>query len=367
MKAGQGRDYGSIDENISVQDNVEVPSLANLSAAQRKTKMLIQVLAVALAPGDVRVLSGQTRKFQGPPTFPYIPAGDASGIVVALPPDNTEDNNLPFGVGDRVAVRFCDQNYGALGEYAIVDTRVTDKVPANITAVQAAALASASPALLLAEYVQAGDRVLVLGAGGGQGSHLVQILRQRGASLIVGSSKAPDRLLEAPLSCDKAIDYTKQDVFAMEEYQQNPFDIIIDFASGHWPRLVEDSRQGKPLIVKPAAAGGRYMTTSPDQPTYEIPTLWKMVEIFLFPALWRAAVSRTWSRSRLPAYSFGFALPTDRAVVTRTLAMAQEGKLQAVLHGSQTFAFTTEGVRQAFHVQESRHAQGKVVIEVAQS
>ena len=252
-----------------------------------------------------------------------------------------------------------------MGEYAIVSTQVADKVPDSVSSDEAAALASASPATVLAERINPGERVLVLGAGGGMGSHFCQVIRDRGASYVVGSSKSPERLERAPISCDKAIDYTEEDVWTMKDFIDKPFDVIIDLASGSWPRLVEDSAKGKRLIVKPYADGGRYITTSPDQPTYEIHSIWKMMEVFLFPALWRATVSRSWYRSSLPGYSFAMAIPQDRIGLTRTLSLAKEGKLKAVLDSQKAYPFTTEGVRQAFRALESRHAQGKVVIHVS--
>lgn len=66
-------------------------------------------------------------------------------------------------MGDRVAVRFWTENYGALGEYAIVNTAVADKVPDSISSDEAAALISASPATVVAERIKPGERVLVLG------------------------------------------------------------------------------------------------------------------------------------------------------------------------------------------------------------
>ena len=95
MKATQGKDYGDIDEMLSVEE-VAVPHLDDdfqpveklhplIQSAirkDRKTHMILKTLAVALAPGDCRVLSGKTRRFQGPPSFPYIPGGDCCGIVV---------------------------------------------------------------------------------------------------------------------------------------------------------------------------------------------------------------------------------------------------------------------------------------------
>lgn len=74
MKAIVAKDYGDIDEMIHLDDRVPVPRLADLSSKQRH-RMILQTHAVALAPGDVRVLSGLTRELQGPPEFPYVSGG----------------------------------------------------------------------------------------------------------------------------------------------------------------------------------------------------------------------------------------------------------------------------------------------------
>jgi NADPH:quinone reductase-like Zn-dependent oxidoreductase len=140
MKAVQGKDFGEIEAMLSVEKDVPVPRLADLAAKERATSMLIRTHAVALAPGDIRVLSGRTREMQGPPSFPYIPGGDCCGTVVELPM-NAKD--LPFSIGDRVAARFVDGPRGALGEYAIVSTRVADLVPESLASEEAAALVSA--------------------------------------------------------------------------------------------------------------------------------------------------------------------------------------------------------------------------------
>ena len=367
MRAAQGKDYGPIAEMISVEDGVNVPHLSDLPEKKRAKFMVLKIHAVSLAPGDCRVLSGLTRELQGPPSFPYIPGGDCCGIVVELP-ENAEELNIPFRVGDRVAARFAVEGpRGALGEHALVSSLVADKVPKDLSSEGAAALASASPAVLLADRIQNGERVLVLGAGGGVGSHLCQLLRSNGASYIVGVSSKPQRLLELPICCDKAIDYTKQDPFSVEEFQKDPFDVVFDLASGGWPHLLQSLEGDVPSIVKPASLGGRYITTTPDNPHFEIHSTWAALQVFLFPTLWRALVSRTWSRSKLPSYTYALELPTDRPVMTRTMELARQGTLKPVMDPSGPFPFTTDGVRAAFSTQKSRHPQGKVVVHVSDS
>ena len=371
MKAIQGTDYGDIDEMLSLETNVRIPRLSDLPPKERASHILIKTHAVALAPGDCRVLSGLTREMQGPPSFPYTPGGDCCGEVVeiATASDDVDDSNCdkeplhPFQVGDRVAARFHMKPLGALGEYAIVSTNICDKVPSNISSEEAAVLASASPATIIADYIQPGDRVLILGAGGGVGSHLCQLVRHRGASLIVGVSKDPDRLLKEPISCDKAVDYTNEDVFSMKEYQDEPFDVIIDLASGGWTPVLESVGKGKP-IVKTAAKGGRFLTPSATTPTFEIHGMVDMVRNFILPVLTKTLVTRLWKRFSLPKYSFTMALPETRDVMTRTLELAKNGTLKAVSDPSGPFPLTTEGVRKAFRLQESRHVKGKAVIRV---
>ena len=74
MKAAQGKELGDIDEMLTVED-ISIPNLDDLPPKKRKKCIIVQTQAVALACGDCRVLSGKTRKFQGPPSFPYIPGG----------------------------------------------------------------------------------------------------------------------------------------------------------------------------------------------------------------------------------------------------------------------------------------------------
>jgi len=372
MRAAQAKDYGDIDEMLSVQDGVQVPTLTppppkgNFLLGPYGPFMIVKVLSVSLSPGDWRTLSGKTRNFQGPPSFPYVPGGDLCGIVVQLP-ENADKLDLPFTVGDRVAARFTGSGpKGALGEYALVDCALAEKAPDSLSSDEVAALASASYAVPLSDLIQEGDeRVLVLGAGGGLGSHFCQLIRDRGASFVVGVSCSPQELRKAPMSYDDVIDYTKEDVFAVEAFRKDPFDVVVDLACGGWPRLEQDAAAKLPLIVKPASQGGRYITTLTDKPVIEISSMANFVWQCLHPGLARAIWSRTWTRSTLPSFTFAVLGPEARIVVTRTLKLAEEGKLKAVLDSRGPFPFTTEGVRAAFRLQESRHALGKVIIRVA--
>mmetsp|Transcript_14435 Transcript_14435/g.22546 ORF Transcript_14435/g.22546 Transcript_14435/m.22546 type:complete len:454 (+) Transcript_14435:93-1454(+) len=372
MRAAQGKDYGDIEEMMSVQDGIVVPQLKDcVDPKQQHQYLVLRTLSVSLAPGDCRVLSGKTRELQGPPSFPYIPCGDCSGIVVEVPPPQKKkkkDDESYFQVGDRVAVRFAEGPRDALAEYALVRQDVCEKIlDTSLSSEDAAALASASPATSLADRLVPGERVLVLGAGGGVGSHLCQLARTtRDVAYIVGVGKDTDRLVRPPISCHDAFDYTNQAQdpwWSTVEWQDQPFDVVVDLAGGAWEKLQQQAKHGEKMIVKPASQGGRLLTLVPAGPIFEMHSIWSALQAFLVSPLWRAFRTRTWSRSVLPAYTFAMSLDSDRGVMTRTLQLAKEGKLQACI--DEIFPFTTEGVRKAFKRQESRHAHGKVIVQVA--
>lgn len=376
MRAVQVKDYGSnFDDLISIRDDVATPLLGvdkPPSGFKDTDAMLIRVLAVALAPGDVRVMSGKTRKFQGPPSFPYTPGGDVCGIVVSLPKcdrkNKGKDNRVfnRFKVGDRVAARFVNKPMGMLGEYALVDANVCGAVPDGLSAEGAAALVSSGTvAVLIADKINEGDRVLIFGAGGGVGSHLCQLAKGRGASYVAGVGKDSQRLMETPLCCDAAVDYTKADPLTVKEWTETPFDIIIDLAGGTWPSLIRNSS-----IVKSSSKGGRYVTTCPDERIFELHSMWGIVKTFLFPPLYRALYTRYGlSRRSLPKYSYAMCLPVGDAggdVITKTMKLASEKKLTPSIDEKGPFAFSDKAVAGAFRLMESYHSKGKVVITVSE-
>lgn len=357
MKAIHVTEFGNI-EHICLKDNLPKPSIIP------EGKVLIKTEAVALAPGDARILSGMTKELQGPGITPYIPGGDCCGTVVDMGVATEDD--LGFGVGDRIAARFVDGPMGALAEYALVSTKMCDKVPGVISSVEAAALASSGTvAFSLAKRIKANERVLILGAGGGVGSHLCQLLKLKNVSFLAGVARDTDRLT-ADLGCDHAIDYTKEDPLTVEEWKDKPFDVIIDLASGYWDGLLKMKDRKEKLIIKSSSEGGRFLTTSLDEPWYELHGILPALKKFLVLPLWRAIYSRgSWSRSYLPSYTFAFSLDNDRDIMKETLKLAEEGKLHACVDNNGPFPFTPEGVKAAFKLQNERHLQGKAVIAVS--
>lgn len=74
MRAALCTGFGNVDEVLSVVPDTPRPAFEPAGKAARG-RALVRVQATALAPGDVRVLSGRTREIQGPPSLPYVAGG----------------------------------------------------------------------------------------------------------------------------------------------------------------------------------------------------------------------------------------------------------------------------------------------------
>jgi NADPH2:quinone reductase len=130
---------------------------------------------------DVLMLAG---KYQFRPEPPFIPGGEAAGVVVAVGLGVTD-----FRVGDRVMSR---HTLGACAELGNAKAALCDHVPAGMS-IEAAgvfrgAYATAYHALLQRGRMTAGEWVLVHGAAGGIGIAAIQVAKLFGAQVIATAS-----------------------------------------------------------------------------------------------------------------------------------------------------------------------------------
>ncbi len=143
---------------------------------------------------------------------------DVAGTVVAVGAAVTR-----FAVGDDVF----GIGRGTFAEYAAVREDKLARKPANLTFEQAAVVpisaGTALQALCDVGRVEAGQKVLVIGASGGVGSYAVQIAKALGAEVTGVCSTAKVDLVRA-LGADHVLDYTRED-FADGERR---YDLILD-------------------------------------------------------------------------------------------------------------------------------------------
>lgn len=354
MKAAQGKAFGSIDGQISFTDKLAVPKLD----PKDTKRLLAKVHAVSVAPGDVRVLKGHCRYVQTPPTgFPYVPGGDFSGEVVKVP----EPNETGFEVGDKIISLFEEPRpCGALREFAVVKGEFCAKRPKNTSAVEAACLLSSALSAMIAveRHVKKGDRVLVVNGAGGVGVHMVQLLKQFGASYVATISTQEDLMME--LGADRNVDYTKEKWSEIDDFHgDNRFDLVMDL----WGSPEPWNQAKSSIAVKSKSEGGRFLTFIGDA---QYPIVHGVVDFFpMGVKIMGRSLSNKLSRWQ-PKYLFlEKALTVENGNLHRLSERVENGELKPIMDPRSPFPFTLEGVKDAFKLQESRHAHGKVIVEVS--
>ena len=148
---------------------------------------------------------------------------------------------------------------GAFAEYACARPDKLVPMPKNLTFVQAAAVAVSALTALQAVRdrgrVQAGQKVLVIGASGGVGTFAVQIAKAFGAEVTGVCSTAKTDMVRS-IGADHVIDYMRDDIAA----GKLRYDVIID-TGGHRPlkqlRHVLTSRGT--LVIVGSETGGRWL------------------------------------------------------------------------------------------------------------
>ncbi len=154
---------------------------------------------------------------------------------------------------------------GSFAEYASARPGKLAPKPANLTFAQAAAVPVSALTALQAVRdrgrVQAGQKVLVIGASGGVGTFAVQIAKAAGAEVTGVASTAKLDLVRS-LGADHVIDYTRDDITA----GGHRYDVILD-TGGHRP-LRQLRRALTPrgtLVIVGSENGGRWLGGSDRQ------------------------------------------------------------------------------------------------------
>lgn len=178
MKAAYLVKYGKADQAFELREaKVPVPSAS---------QVLIRVEAFGLNFADVMARLGL---YKGAPPVPTILGYDVVGYV-----EQCGANISHIQIGDRVTAMV---RFGGYAEYAVAEGKVAHKIPEELSAGVAAALATQySMAYLLAHdmaNLQQHDHILIQAAAGGVGTGLVQLARHYGC-VIFGTCSSPEKI-----------------------------------------------------------------------------------------------------------------------------------------------------------------------------
>jgi NADPH:quinone reductase-like Zn-dependent oxidoreductase len=160
-----------------------------------------------------------------PVVLPHVPGYDVSGTIDAL-----GEGVEGFTVGDAVVGFLPMERDGGAAEYVVAPAEALVAAPTSIPLADAAALPSVALTAWQALFddggLEAGQRVLVVGAGGVVGRYAVQLAKRAGAFVIATASPRSIDAVRAA-GADEVVDHTDTDLLgAVSE----PVDVLLNLA-----------------------------------------------------------------------------------------------------------------------------------------
>ena len=195
-------------------------------------EILVEVKATPVNYVDLVTMRGE---YQFKPQLPYTPGKGPVGVVVAVGADVDR-----VAVGDRVLAM---AEYGGYADLCLAPATQTYRLPEELDFLDAAGLSlaydTAWMALVERARLQAGDRVLVLGATGAVGAAAVQLARALGAGQVVAGISSGARFPEVQeLGADDYVEVVG------EQLRDTLRDRVLEVTDGHGADVVVDMLGG---------------------------------------------------------------------------------------------------------------------------
>ena len=279
-------------------------------------EVLVWVYATGVLPIEWKIRQGLFHAFN-PATFPYIPGSAFAGVV-----EEVGSLVTTFRSGQAV---FGRSNKGTYAEYTVASAETIALKPASLGFAEAAAISggatTAWEALFDRGGLQAGQRVLILGAAGGVGSFAVQLARWKGAQ-VIGTTGAANVDFVRSLGAETVVDYTSTPV----EQVVHDVDLVVDTVGG------QTLESAWPVIKR----GGRLVSTA-GQPSRE-----KAREL------------------GIGALFFSGGRPSSERLQT-IAQLIDEGQVKATL----ARIFPLREASLAHELSQSGHGRGRIVLHIA--
>jgi NADPH:quinone reductase-like Zn-dependent oxidoreductase len=214
MKAARILQFGP--PSVIVNEDMERPKAG-------EGQLLVQVKAAGVGPWDALIREGKSTVSPAPP---LILGSDLAGIVA-----EAGTGVFGFKAGDEVYGSTNDGFVGAYAEYALASAAMMAPKPRSLNFLEAASapVVAVTAWQMLFDYAhaQAGQTVLILGAGGNVGAYAVQLARNAGLNVIATAS-ANDVDYVRGLGANMVFDYHR----APFEDAAHSVDAVIDTVGG---------------------------------------------------------------------------------------------------------------------------------------
>lgn len=190
-------------------------------------QVVVAVEAAGVNYADALLVAGRYQ-IKVPP--PFTPGMELAGSIVAVG-DGVDER----AVGDRVFA----MTIGAFASHVVVPASALTPVPASLDADRAAGLVQTYGTMWFSltrrTTIDAGDTVLVLGAGGGIGLAAVDCATALGARVIAAASSADKLEVARAVGATDVIDYSNEDLKTRaKELSGGGVDVVVDPVGGDY-------------------------------------------------------------------------------------------------------------------------------------
>ena len=324
MKAYVCREFGPV-ESHKVEE-IEDP---RAEAGQ----VVVDVKAAGVSFPDVLIVQG---KYQFQPPFPFSPGGEIAGVI-----SEVGEGVVDWKIGDRVIAM---TGNGGIAEKVVAFEMTLMPLPETMDFRDGAAFplnyGTTYHALKQRGQLQAGETLLVTGAGGGVGTTAIEIGKAMGARVIAAASTDEKLEIAKNLGADEVINYSDGELKEKVKTLTDGLgaDVIYDPIGGdifmQCMRCI--NWKGRVLVIGFASG-----------PIPEVPT-----NLALLKGC--SIVGVFWGR-------FTGAEPEENSQNFNELfALHAEGKLKPQI----TKSYSLDDAAEAISSLENRKATGKVVIEM---
>ena len=192
MKAYVCREFGPVESH-------KVEEIADPRA--EAGQVVVDVKAAGVSFPDVLIVQG---KYQFQPPFPFSPGGEIAGII-----SEVGEGVVDWKIGDRVIAM---TGNGGIAEKVVAFEMTLMPLPETMDFKDGAAFplnyGTTYHALKQRGQLQAGETLLVTGAGGGVGTTAIEIGKAMGARVIAAASTDEKLEIAKNLGADEVINYS---------------------------------------------------------------------------------------------------------------------------------------------------------------
>ncbi|HVI53672.1 MAG TPA: zinc-binding alcohol dehydrogenase family protein [Luteibacter sp.] len=299
--------------------------------------LLVHISAIAANPVDAKLRSAVQPA--GPRTLGWDGVGTIEAVGAAV---------ADFRIGDVVWFSGDITRPGTYAEYTLVDHRIVSRAPISLSAPQAAAMPLTTitawellfDRLRIPEQGGEGESLLVIGAGGGVGSILVQLAAKLTRLTVIGTASRPEtQAWIRELGAHAVVDHAQplQPQLAALGHPVVDHVISLTHTEQYYGQIVE--------LLKPQ---GQFALIDDPATLDAMPLKRKSISLH-----WEFMFTRSMYRT--------IDMSKQQALLARVAALIDEGVLRTTL-GEHIGVINAENLRRAHELLDSHRARGKLVL-----